>query len=245
MTVKSTQEVGERGRRNGDGPRFGLWTGHHHSRSAAPVDDSAGGSCTAARESNAWQATHPMPVCSSGARPAAACWAARSDVGGPQNAASGGGVGRAVRHARRMQQQAAASPPAGGSTYSRTAVARRPPRRLCWITATCADGTRSRGAVLRAGGASSWAFKKAPSCVCNNVQQASQRHAPTGPLRRETYERKRRVLGADCKRPARVASDGQAVRVAVQNSNCTVVRDVMSVRCPWNVRGVVSRRPSS
>ena len=38
--------------------------------------------------------------------------------------------------------------------------------------------------------------------VCNNVQQASQRHAPTSPLRRETYERKRRMLGADCKRPA-------------------------------------------
>ena len=126
MTVKSTQEVGERGRRNGDGPRFGLWTGHHHSRSAAPVDDGAGGSCTAAR-----QATHPMPVCSSGARPAAACWAARSDVGGPSKC--GVGRRRRARGAARAQDAAASGCFAaggrlhllahrGGTTASATAV---------------------------------------------------------------------------------------------------------------------------
>ena len=175
MTVKSTQEVGEHGRRNSDGSRFGLWTGHHHSRSAAQVDDGAGGSCTAARESNAWQATHP---CQCAARPAA-CWAARSDVRGPQNAASGGGVGPAVRHARRMQQQAAALPPASGSTYSRTAVAQRPPLRLCWITPTSADGTRSRGAVLRANGASSWAFKRRRrACATTFSRQANGTRLP-------------------------------------------------------------------
>ena len=75
-------------------------------------------------------------MCSSGSRPAEACWAARSDVGGPQNAASGGGVGRAVQHARRMQQQQGASPPAGarlnllahrgGTTASATAVLDHP-----------------------------------------------------------------------------------------------------------------------
>jgi len=191
MPVKSTQEVGERGRRNGDGPRFApatttaaarhRWTTAPGGRAPRPVKATHGKQRITRCQSSAAAAHGPRRR----------CWAARGDVGGPQNAASGGGVGRAMRHAPKRRQQAAASPAAGGSTYSRTAVARRPPRRLWWVTPTCADGTRSRGAVLRAGGASSWAFKNAPSCV--RVQQRSAGK----PLRRETYERKRRVLGAD------------------------------------------------
>jgi len=190
MPVKSTQEVGERGRRNGDGPRFARatttaaarhrWTTAPGGRAPRPVKATHGKQRTRCQSSAA--AAHG---------PRRRCWTARGDVGGPQNAASGGGVGRAMRHARRRRQQAAGCfaggrrlhllAHRGGTTASATAVVGHP-------------NLRRRNAKPRRRAACGW-------CVKLGFQKGAvvrvQQRSAGKPLRRETYERKRRVLGAD------------------------------------------------